>query len=455
MVSVPPRSPEVDLLATTELLHRHLDEALCEDVFRKLRGKERRRRWTLHRLLEFWMAVILRAPRSLTQLLEEGRRGGDGLVPPVRATPEAFFQRCETLPPYFFAEVYHRFGARILPEALPDYAGDLASLRERIPEVWAIDGSKLDALAHRLKILRDVRSPVLGGCVTALYDIFRGITRGLFYFADAAMSEEERARLALEDVPAGTLLVGDRLYSTVQFFGQLKEHDLLGLARRRKGIRMRRIQRLSRSVEGGEIVEDTVFEAGSGEDQPTVILRRVRHKRGGRVLADVVTNALDPTRLSAQEALALYAKRWSVERLFFDLKEVLSLHHFYAANPNAVAMQVYAAAIVHTAFRVAQACIARDAGRVPEEISPAKFFPRMARASTCLVLLESGFEYLRDANPQAQLRRPDWSGMFWARAPLQEFLVERRNEVRRHRRYCPSRRRWKSLAHVPGGRALT
>jgi len=27
--------------------------------------------------------------------------------------------------------------------------------------------------------------------------------------------------------------------------------------------------------------------------------------------------------------------------MFFDLKEVLNLKHFYAANPNAVAMQVY------------------------------------------------------------------------------------------------------------------
>lgn len=449
------RGPQVDLLATTELLHRHLDEALCEDVFRKLRGRERRRSWTLHRLLEFWMAVILRAPRSLTQLLEEGRRGGDGLVPAVRATPEAFFQRCESLPSYFFAEVYRRFGARVLPEALPDYAGDLAPLRERIPEVWAIDGSRLDALAHRLKILRDVRSPVLGGCLTALYDLFRGITRGLLYFADAAMSEDERARIALEDVPAGTLLVGDRLYSTVQFFTQLKERELFGLARRRKGIRIRRIQRLSRSMKGKDLLEDEVVEAGSGQRQPPVILRRVRRKRGRRVLADVFTSVLDPLRLSAPEALALYAKRWSIERLFFDLKEVLSLHHFYAANPNAVAMQVYAAAIVHTAFRVAQARIARDAGRIPEEISPAKFFPRMARASTCLVLLESGFEYLREANPQATLRRPDWSTMFWAKAPLEEFLVEKRNKVRRHRRYCLSRRRWKSLAHVPGGRALT
>ncbi len=38
-----------------------------------------------------------------------------------------------------------------------------------------------------------------------------------------------------------------------------------------------------------------------------------------------------------------------MERLFFDLKEVLNLHRFYTSSPNGVAMQVYAAALVHTA----------------------------------------------------------------------------------------------------------
>jgi hypothetical protein len=34
----------------------------------------------------------------------------------------------------------------------------------------------------------------------------------------------------------------------------------------------------------------------------------------------VLTNVLAPTRLSAEEALDLYPYRWSVERMFFDLK---------------------------------------------------------------------------------------------------------------------------------------
>jgi hypothetical protein len=66
--------------------------------------------------------------------------------------------------------------------------------------------------------------------------------------------------------------------------------------------------------------------------------------------------------------------------MFFDLKEVLNLNRLYAANPNAVAMQVYAAAIVYNAMRVAQSEGAAQVGVPSRKISPAKFFPKLAVA---------------------------------------------------------------------------
>ena len=88
---------------------------------------------------------------------------------------------------------------------------------------------------------------------------------------------------------------------------------------------------------------------------------------GGIVLA--------PTRLAADEALALYPFRWSVERMYADLKTVLNLNRVYAANPNAVAIQVYAAGFVYNAMRVAQSEAAGKLGVAPEEISPCKVPP--------------------------------------------------------------------------------
>jgi hypothetical protein len=102
-----------------------------------------------------------------------------------------------------------------------------------------------------------------------------------------------------------------------------------------------------------------------GKPNEAIQLRLIRVRKGKK-LYEGLTNLLDRARLSAADVVALYPKRWNIERLFYDLKVVLNLKRFYAANPNAVAMQVYAAVMVHAAFRFAQGKIAADAEIPPE-----------------------------------------------------------------------------------------
>jgi hypothetical protein len=134
---------------------------------------------------------------------------------------------------------------------------------------------------------------------------------------------------------------------------------------------------------------------------------------------------------------------------------VLHLHRFYTSSPNGVAMQVYAAALVHTAFRVAQGHIAQTIGTQPEEISPAKFFPRMAAASIGLTWSELAFIEIQLANPGIALQRPDWRRCDFVWTTFEHIQVEPRNGRRRKRRFCQSRKQWKSFTHIPGGKKLT
>jgi hypothetical protein len=97
----------------------------------------------------------LRAPHSLTQALQEAVVGNGSGWPHVEASPEAFFQRCQTLPWRFFANLHEAFLAQVLPPAPPVYASPVHTLRERLQEVWIVDGSRLDAVAKRLKLLWD------------------------------------------------------------------------------------------------------------------------------------------------------------------------------------------------------------------------------------------------------------------------------------------------------------
>jgi hypothetical protein len=177
--------------------------------------------------------------------------------------------------------------------------------------------------------------------------------------------------------------------------------------------------------------------------------------RTGREVRELLTNVLGPTPLSAEAAWALYPWRWKVARVFFDLKEVLNLHRFSVSSPHGVAMQVYAAAAVHTARRVAQGRVAVAVGITPEELSPAKCFPRLAAASIGLTWAELAFVEIQQANPGRALQKPNWQDQAFAWTTLEAIRVEPRKGRRKKRHFCRSRAHWKSFTHIPGGKKLT
>jgi len=397
-------------------------------------------------------AVILRAPKSLTQAIQEAAGGKDGIWPRIGTSTQAFFKRSQEFSWEFFRGVYEVFNDCAVETAKAVYSSSFHPLRERFWGIWAVDGSRLDAIAHRLKILWNERAVVLPGCLTAFYDLFHGVTRELIFDPDAASAEILRAEGVLKNFPKDLLLLGDRLYCSVRFFGGLSKNGLWGLFRRNKTIGLTKVRTLRRKRMGDVLLEETIVEAGSGATTPAQTLRRIRLKCGRRVVRDLLTNVLDPARLRAEEALDLYGARWSIERLFYDLKEVLNLHQFYAANPNAVAMQVYAAAIVHTAMRIAQGRIAASTGIRPEEISTEKLFPRVASASLLLVHAQLGYLATCRANPGRRLREPNWRREPFATVPLSAVRSYPRSGKRRKRRFCESRSRWKSMAHISGSR---
>ncbi len=444
-------SVRINLTHTLELLQTHLSAALCQTVFARVRTTERQRQWTLEALVRFWVAVILRAPRALSHALAEARAGTDPLLPPVTATSEAFFQRCRDLRPAFFAAVFAEFTARLVAATPVRYAAALAPLQARFTAVLVVDGSRLAAIAHRLKLLWEERAVILPGCLLAVYDLGRGLCRGLAFDPDAAAAELPRAQACLVQLPRDALVVGDRLYCAAAWFAALGAHGCWGVARRNRRLGLRKVRRLARRAHAGGRLEEWLVAAGSGLSAPVQTLRYIRWRQG-RTTHELLTNVLDPQRLAATEALALYPCRWRIERMYFDLKEVLNLNRVYAANPNAVAMQVFAAGCVYNALRVAQAAVATAAGVAPEALAPAKLFPKVAAACAAAAFFELGVLATQRLNPGRRVRRPTLSRQPFVTVSLEAILVEPRTGARRRRRFCAARRRWKSLLRVCGAR---
>lgn len=454
-----PATQRIDLLAPVQLIHDLLSPALCEQVFEEVRTEERRREVTLLMLAHFWTAVVLRAPASLTHALQVARgQEGRGLgYPAIPASDQAFFQRSQDLRPEFFEAILRAFLEAVRPQAPAVFAAEHRSVIERFAGVLCVDGSKADAVAHRLKITWRSRARLLPGAILAFYDLPRGILRDLVFDPDAKGSEFRRAQRQLDSIERDTLVIGDRGFGVAKFFTELGPRGLWALVRRFGPVKVEDLELISRwQTPEGELEDFRVqVGPGGGRSEPKQTLRLLRLVRAGRKRIELLTNVLDPARLSAREALDLYRRRWTVERLFFDLKEVLNLNRFYAANTNAIAMQVYATAIVYVAMRVVQAKASEQADVAPEALSTAKLFPFIAAASEGLTTAEITFEATRRVNPGVKLNKPSWDEMPFASVPLKAILVETRKEPRRTRRYCASRATWTNLPRTRRRRTTT
>jgi len=450
-----PKNKRADLLTPVQRLLDKMTPTLCETVFEQHRQGERDRKWTFRAVCLFWTAMILRHPPSLEHGVEETRkgRGRDKLWPYVRATARAFFKKAANLRPHLFQSLYEAFTAKVLPRAETAYASWMKPLLKKFPDILIVDGSRLDAVCHQLKILRKTRSKILPGCVTVFYDLFRGISRKVLFYPDAAEAELPRAQDALDWIAKGSLLMGDRLYASVQYFHLLASLSIHGLFRRNGTLTVRQIEVLSRRQGSRALLEDILVKVGSGQKHPKITLRLIRYRHQGRRL-DLLTSVLDPRQLSAEQAVALYGLRWSIERMFLDVKETLDLHALYASHPNLVAQQVYATALVHTAFRIAQADIARKAKILPEQLSPAKLFPKLAQAALEYANSWLLLRKVEAMNPGIKLNLPSLHSLPSAYAKIESLLVRRRKGPRKRRRFCASRKRWKSFAHVSGGPTL-
>lgn len=451
IVKHPDPNERVNLVDIVELLHKHITKSLCTKIFRENRTVERQRKWTLHALIQFWMGVILRAPKALTQALDEAR-GGNRLWPRVEASSEAFFEKCKDFHWSFFARLYVEFSRRITKEAPCAYAASVAGLRRHFPEIWVMDGSQLAKVAHRLKILWKVQGAVLPGRLFVLYDIFRGISRGMIFEPDAAKNEHLLAKEGLKVIPEGTLVLGDRLFGLASYFKALSEQKLWGLLRRHGNSKIKVIRTLSRKQGSREFLEDSLVSVGCGIGIPRQTLRLIRYRKR-KLRLELFTNVLDNDKLSAEQAVELYGLRWGIERMFFDLKAVLNLNHFYAANPNAIAMQVFASAIVYNAFRVAQSRIAMRHGIMPEMISSAKLYPKLAAASDALAQSEMMWEGTLKANPGVKLHKPEYKNRPFATTTLGAIMADKRKKRHTRARYKP-RSTWLSWRKVRGGKKL-
>jgi hypothetical protein len=447
-----PKAGEIRSPDYLSIVWKHLTESVCEEVFQAHRKSERQRKWTLHALIWFWIGLLQVRYTSQTRALLEGRKGHP-LFPAVDASPEAFFQKIQAVRPVFFESLFYAFN-HATEEAWPDnFQADFAELG--FSGIYAVDGSRLEQVGKLLKVTRKTTKAIIPGSMEALYDLRRGHLKALWFDPDGFASELSMFERVIAEVPSGALLLADRYYPKPVIWRELEAREISMVSRYNKTVKKKKVKVL-KELRGAKLcVDDWLVEMGGSAYGTQPVLLRWVHVWSSEFDLVLITNVLDPKRLTPQQLLSLYRERWSVERMYLAMKDVLELNHLYNCSPAAVGQQVYATAILYNALRLAQAKVAAKAKIAPETISVEKLFPVVIENFIKLTFMEVGaenmFVWLQSANPG--IERPQFE-MTHASLDLQlrHFLVEKRSNKRKQRRYCVGRRKATSFSKIPGAK---
>jgi hypothetical protein len=212
----------------------------------------------------------------------------------------------------------------------------LVGLEERSLAAWAsqvlaLDESTLDAVGRWLPELRQVLPGDprrLSGRISALFDVRRQQWVRVELWQEAVANCQQQARLLLEGLLEGTLLLFDRGYLSFPWFDTLTQRKLWWISRYANHASMQ-IRHLL--YQGDGVLDAIVWLGKYRADRAKYAVRLVQFYHRGR-LHQYLTNVLDPQQLSLAAIARLYARRWDIELAFGVLKEHLHLSQLWSAK---------------------------------------------------------------------------------------------------------------------------
>ncbi len=166
------------------IVWKYLTESLCQEVFAATRERERQRKCTRYALVWFWIALL-------------EAQAGSALFPPVDASPEAFFQKVQNVRPVFFRNVFRAFTTALKTEAPSAFERELPLDPKVFPDVYAVDGSRVEKVARMLKVARKTTKAIIPGSMEAVYDLRRGLLHEPHFDPDDCVTQPDAAQAVL------------------------------------------------------------------------------------------------------------------------------------------------------------------------------------------------------------------------------------------------------------------
>jgi len=257
---------------------------------------------------------------------------------PRKVSQQALSLRLGSLPSELFLNVLvsllprlqQRWATRTRP--LPP---ELAWVQARYGEVFAVDGSTLDALIRKIGLLQNLPEHPLAGRITGLLNLCSRLPSRIWYEADPQAHDQRCWPQIVAAMKANTLLVFDMGYINFEIFVQLTQAQVKFITRAKSNL----VYVVERTLLNTPQVRDALVWIGTGDTRQVVRLVEVLY---GPTWYRYLSNELDTERLPVAYLVAVYWQRWRIEDAFAIVKRLLGLAYLWAGSQNAVEVQVWA-----------------------------------------------------------------------------------------------------------------
>jgi DDE family transposase len=192
---------------------------------------------------------------------------------------------------------------------------------------------------------------------------------GAMYGA-TAVSEQELAEKAMDHLPAGATVLGDRNFG-VLWVAYAAQQRNLGVVLRLTEVRARKLVGIA-AQEGEHVVWEASRWDGGKKHRVAVgstVAGRLIVARIGRGKSKEWLYLFTTLDLPAEEVVQLYARRWNIETDLRSLKRTVRLHHINAKSDDMLEKELLIAMAAYNLVRAVMCMAARRSGIDPRQLS--------------------------------------------------------------------------------------
>jgi Transposase DDE domain len=316
-----------------EQIEQRLLEVLTPAMFSPQRIREwrgRNRLLTLPVMVAVVLTLVWRQIASISELVRVLAKEGVMWIKALEVTQQAISKRLAKMPSYVFEQVFEEAIRAIRNKYKEDWSRGLSV-------VWMADGSTLEALMRRVKVLRHEGISRLGGKIMMVVDAKRRLPVKWYYTEEGQINDKRFCEELLGLLPKGGLLIFDLGFFSFCFFDRFTEQGKYFVTRLREKTSYREVEVISR----GQYYRDRIVKMGVYRSNPMNNMVRLVEVCWDGKWHSYITNVVDIKKLSAREIVELYRNRWKIEEAFLLTKRLLGLSYLWVGDKNGIRIQVF------------------------------------------------------------------------------------------------------------------